>query len=62
MPPDPHPSDNDTPAIVIKDVWKIFGDNATEALASIKKENLGKSEVLSRFNCVVGVLSLIHIS
>jgi len=55
MPPDPHPSDNDTPAIVIKDVWKIFGDNATEALASIKKENLGKSEVLSRFNCVVGV-------
>ena len=55
MPPDPHPSDNDTPAIVIQDVWKIFGDNATEALASIKKENLGKSEVLSRFNCVVGV-------
>ncbi len=46
---------SDASAIVIKNVWKIFGDNADAALSAIKSEKLGKSEVLSRYNCVIGV-------
>ena len=41
--------------IEISGVWKIFGDNADAALAAIRAEGLGKAEVLSRFNAVVGV-------
>ena len=41
--------------IDISGVWKIFGDNADAALAAIRSEGLGKAEVLSRFNAVVGV-------
>ncbi|MDC0738900.1 betaine/proline/choline family ABC transporter ATP-binding protein [Cognatishimia sp. SS12] len=36
-------------------VWKIFGDRADEALKAIHDEGLGKTEVLERFGCVVGV-------
>jgi len=36
-------------------VWKVFGARAEEALAAIHAENLGKPEVLERFDCVVGV-------
>ncbi len=36
-------------------VWKIFGDRADEALASVRSEGIGKPEVLERFGCVVGV-------
>jgi glycine betaine/proline transport system ATP-binding protein len=42
-------------AIDIKNVWKVFGDRGTEALAAIHKENLSKQDVLERFNAVVGV-------
>jgi len=42
-------------AIDIKNVWKIFGDRADEALAAIKKDNLTKQEVLEQYNAVVGV-------
>lgn len=42
-------------AIQIKDVWKIFGDNAQSALLDIQNNGLGKSEVLEKYNCVVGV-------
>ena len=41
--------------VTLTDVWKIFGDRAEEALAAIRAEGLGKPEVLSRFQCVVGV-------
>jgi glycine betaine/proline transport system ATP-binding protein len=43
------------PVIQVRDVWKIFGDNAQEALAAIRKNNLSKAEVLERFEAVVGV-------
>lgn len=46
---------NDSPAISIDSVWKIFGDKAEIALADIQKNNLSKSEILNRHNCVVGV-------
>lgn len=43
------------PVVQIKNVWKIFGDRANEALAAIEKEDLTKAEVLERFEAVVGV-------
>jgi len=42
-------------AIDVDGVWKIFGDNAQDALATIQNEGLGKDEALERFNVVVGV-------
>ena len=43
--------------VKLTDVWKIFGDHANEAMATVKKEGIGKAEVLERFGCVVGVQS-----
>ena len=43
--------------VKLTDVWKIFGDRANEAMATVKKEGIGKPEVLERFGCVVGVQS-----
>ena len=50
-------SDADTNAKVIevREVWKIFGERAPEALDAIRREDLGKAEVLERFEAVVGV-------
>jgi glycine betaine/proline transport system ATP-binding protein len=42
-------------SIEISNVWKIFGDNADEALKAIKEKGLTKSEVLEQYNVVVGV-------
>lgn len=41
--------------IRVKDVWKIFGARAQEAMTTVKAEGIGKPEVLERFGCVVGV-------
>ena len=41
--------------IKVDEVWKIFGNNASAALEEIRRTGIGKSEVLSRYNCVVGV-------
>lgn len=41
--------------VKLTDVWKIFGPRAEEAMAAVKSEGIGKPEVLSRFQCVVGV-------
>lgn len=43
------------PLIVMKDVWKIFGQRDREALAALRSDNLGKDEIARRFDCVVGV-------
>jgi glycine betaine/proline transport system ATP-binding protein len=47
-------SSSDT-VLEISNVWKIFGSSAAEALRAIETEGLGKSEVLERYNAVVGV-------
>jgi len=52
---DGHAADAGEPVIQVRDVWKIFGDRADEALAAIRKDNLSKPEVLERFEAVVGV-------
>ncbi len=41
--------------IEISNVWKIFGDNAAEALKAVQERGLGKAEVLSEYGAVVGV-------
>jgi len=44
-----------SPVVEVRDVWKIFGDRANEALAAIRQHNYSKAEVLERFEAVVGV-------
>ena len=41
--------------IELRNVWKIFGDRSTEALAAVRTDHLSKAAVLERFDCVVGV-------
>jgi glycine betaine/proline transport system ATP-binding protein len=41
--------------VKLRDVWKIFGKRAVEAMQAVQNERLGKPEVLDRFGCVVGV-------
>ena len=38
-----------------RNVWKIFGARADEAMAAVLRDNLSKAEVLEKFQCVVGV-------
>jgi glycine betaine/proline transport system ATP-binding protein len=48
-------TDGNNPVVQVRDVWKIFGDRANEALEAIRRDNLSKAEVLERFEAVVGV-------
>ena len=48
-------NNQDSPAISINNVWKVFGDKALIALQDVKQNHLSKSEVLGQHNCVVGV-------
>lgn len=48
-------SEKKQPVIELKGVWKIFGDNASDALNDITQNNISKSEVLEKYDCVVGV-------
>ena len=41
--------------IEVRNVWKIFGERAREALRAIETEGLDKAQVLERFEAVVGV-------
>ena len=41
--------------VKLTDVWKIFGARAEEAMTAVKSQGIGKPEVLSQFQCVVGV-------
>ncbi len=48
-------SATEEPVVRLRNVWKIFGQRAQEAMAAVRAEGLSKPEVLSRFGCVVGV-------
>jgi len=51
----------DAPVIEISNVWKIFGKNADAALEAIRKEGLGKAEVLEQYDADnAGVLVSVH--
>ncbi|MEM1318247.1 MAG: ATP-binding cassette domain-containing protein, partial [Pseudomonadota bacterium] len=43
------------PVVVCRNVWKVFGDRADEAMAAIHQQDLSKAEVLEQFGAVVGV-------
>lgn len=47
-------SKNET-VIDCRNLWKIFGDRAEEALKAVKEQSLSKLEIRDRFDCVVGV-------
>ncbi len=42
-------------AIELSGVWKIFGERALEALADIRENAISKTQVLQKYNCVLGV-------
>jgi glycine betaine/proline transport system ATP-binding protein len=44
-----------TPAIECRDVWKIFGERASEALAAIGRDRLTRGDAQQRFDCVIAV-------
>lgn len=41
--------------VVTRNIWKIFGGRAEEAMEAVRRENLSKAEVLERYQAVVGV-------
>ncbi len=41
--------------IRVENVWKIFGNNAEEAMRAVNAEGLSKAQVLERYDAVVGV-------
>ena len=47
--------ENTQDVVVTRNVWKIFGDRADEALEASRRENYSKPEILERFSAVVGV-------
>ena len=47
--------DQSNGVVVTRNVWKIFGDRAEEAMEAVRREDLSKAEVLERFEAVVGV-------
>ena len=42
-------------AIKIKNVWKVFGNNSSEALDAIQNQKISKTEALEKYNSVIGV-------
>lgn len=46
---------NSQPVISCRNIWKVFGHGAAEALTAIRNEGGGKDEAMRRFRCVVGV-------
>ncbi len=48
-------SDTQSCVVETRNVWKIFGSRAEEALQAVVKDNLSKAEVLEEFSAVVGV-------
>ncbi|WP_299211447.1 betaine/proline/choline family ABC transporter ATP-binding protein [uncultured Tateyamaria sp.] len=41
--------------VVTRNVWKIFGNRADEAMEAVRRDNLSKADVLEEFGAVVGV-------
>ena len=48
-------TDDNSYAIEIENVWKIFGDREKQALEDIKQNGASKKDVLEKYNCVIGV-------
>lgn len=48
-------TEHENAVIDCRNLWKIFGRRADEAMKAVLEQGLGKSEVRDQFNCVVGV-------
>jgi glycine betaine/proline transport system ATP-binding protein len=44
-----------TDQVTCKNLWKIYGARADEALLAIRERGLGKDEARQQFNCIIGV-------
>lgn len=44
-----------SPLIDCRSVWKVFGTRSAQAIRAIEERGIGKAEVLKEFDCVVGV-------
>lgn len=42
-------------AIECCNIWKVFGERATEAMQAVQHEGLSKTEILEHYQCVIGV-------
>ena len=42
-------------AIKIENIWKVFGNNSSEALDAIQNQKISKTEALEKYNSVIGV-------
>ncbi len=51
----PTTSSDARPVIECRNLWKVFGTRADDAMKAIQAEGLSKTEILERFHCVVGV-------
>lgn len=49
------PSDPNDILVSCQSVWKIFGDNATNAMQALVEKGLSKKQILQDYGCVVGV-------
>ena len=48
-------TDREDAVIDCRNLWKIFGRRADEAMKAVREQGLGKLEVRDKFDCVVGV-------
>ena len=46
---------NPTPVIECRNLWKVFGPRANEAMRAIQERDLSKDDIRHQFDCVVGV-------
>lgn len=48
---------NDSSEVLVscQSVWKVFGDNAPQAMKAVIEKGLSKTQILQDFSCVVGV-------
>ena len=53
----PSPSSGDS-AVSLRNVWKLFGDNNGDALAAAQNSGAGKTELLEKFNCILGMADI----
>ncbi len=51
----PSTQSSDDIVVEISNVWKIFGENAEQALNAVREQGLSKAEIHDKFDAVVGV-------
>lgn len=43
------------PAVSLRNVWKVFGEEAADALVAAQRDGCGKAELLEQFGCILGL-------